>query len=83
LGFAGGCGAFGSTGAGCPFGAWAAGAGATGGAAAVVLGGTGVGTSGSAQEVAGIAMVSALALVTVAIARLAHIPLRRVEVGST
>ena len=50
------------------------------GAAVVLGGGTG---SGSALEVAGNAMVTALALVTAAIASAAHSPLRRVEFGST
>jgi hypothetical protein len=39
--------------------------------------------SGSAFEVAGKAMVTAKALVTVAIASVAHTPLRRVGFGST
>jgi hypothetical protein len=51
-------------------------------AGATVGGGVGVG-SGSAFEVAGNAMVTALAPVTAAIASVAHRPLRRVEVGST
>src|SRR5271166_1620191 len=50
-----------------------------GGAAVVVPGGAG---SGSAFEVAGNAMVTALALVTAAIASVAHNPLRRAELGS-
>ncbi len=48
----------------------------------MVAGGGGAG-SGSAFDVAGNAMVTALALVTVAIANVAHSPLRRVEFGST
>ncbi|BBX73438.1 hypothetical protein MSHI_13440 [Mycobacterium shinjukuense] len=50
------------------------------GAAVVVGGGTG---SGSALEVAGNAMVTTLAPAAAAIAKTAHSPLRRVELGST
>jgi hypothetical protein len=46
-----------------------------GAGAAVVVAGTGVGTSGSAFDVAGNAMVTTLALVTAAIASVAHSPL--------
>ncbi|VBA39197.1 hypothetical protein LAUMK191_02822 [Mycobacterium attenuatum] len=53
-----------------------------GGAAAVVVAGAGAG-SGSAWEVAGSAMVSALALLTVATASVAHSPLRRLVLEST
>ena len=63
----------------------AIGNGSGGGAAAsaVVVAGTGVGTSGSAVAVDGKAILTALALVTAAIASAAHSPLRRCECGST
>lgn len=48
----------------------------------MVAGGEGAG-SGSAFEVAGNAMVTALALVAAAIASVVRSPLRRVEFGST
>ncbi|WP_424748934.1 hypothetical protein, partial [Mycobacterium sp.] len=51
---------------------------AGGGAAVVVAGGGGAG-SGSAFDVAGNTMVTALALVTAAIASVAHTALRRLE----
>ncbi|BBZ44095.1 hypothetical protein MPRM_13760 [Mycobacterium parmense] len=66
---------------GAPGAGWPSGAGAPGGAgagAAVVVGGT-----GSALAVAGNAMLTAVALVTVAIANVAHQALRRAEFHST
>lgn len=92
MGSAGGGAAFGS--AGCAAGVLVvpgggvAGAGAgdaavvEGGATAVVVAGAGTG-SGSALEVAGSAMVSAPTLLTVAIASVAHSPLRRLVLEST
>ncbi|ETZ99255.1 hypothetical protein I547_5566 [Mycobacterium kansasii 824] len=56
--------------------------GGRGGATAVVVAGAGTG-SGSALEVAGSAMVSAPTLLTVAIASVAHSPLRRLVLEST